>query len=118
MSAIDNLVRQQSTSTGTGNLTLTTVTGYNSFANAFGTGSATDIFYYFIINLGAAEWEYGTGHMSNSTTLVRDTVLGSTNSNALVNLSAGQLEVICDLPAQQQQTFGHSVAMSNLMAWR
>lgn len=98
-----NLVHQTSTTTGTGNLTLSTVNGKQSFSDAFGTTtSGTDIFDYFVSNQDAAEWERGTGHMSDSTTLVRDTVLESTNSDAAVNFSAGTKDIINDIPAENQ----------------
>ncbi|HVX30028.1 MAG TPA: hypothetical protein VHA53_06070, partial [Nitrolancea sp.] len=102
MPSIKNLVHQTSSSTGTGDLTLATVNGKQPFATAFGTGAPTDVFYYFISNRNAAEWEYGTGHMSDSTTLVRDTVIESTNSNAAVSFSAGTLDVVNDLPWNKQ----------------
>lgn len=98
MTAISNLVEQTSTTTGTGNLVLAAVNGRQSFNSAFGTGG-TDAFYYFVINEGAAEWEVGTGHMSDSSTLVRDTVIESTNSGAAVNFSAGTKRVTNALPA-------------------
>lgn len=102
MPSIADLVHQTSTSTGTGNLTLSSVNGKQSFATAFGTGVTTNVFWYYISNQGASEWEYGTGHMSDSTTLVRDTVIASTNSNAAVNFSAGTKDVTNDLPASYQ----------------
>lgn len=97
-----NLVHMQSSTTGTGNLTVAAVNGKQAFGTAFGTGATTDVFDYFISNQGAAEWERGTGHMSNSTTLVRDTVLESTNSNAAVSFSAGTKDVVNDVPAAKQ----------------
>ena len=100
--AAGNLVHQTTTGTGTGNLTLSTVNGKQSFNSAFGNGVTTDVFVYFISNQGAAEWEYGTGHMSNSTTLVRDTVIASTNSNSAVSFSAGTKDVTNDIPAASQ----------------
>lgn len=96
-----NLVHETSTSTGTGNLTLTNVNGKNSFNNAFGTGG-TDVFDYFLSNQAAAEWERGTGHLSDATTLVRDTVIESTNSNNAVNFSAGTKDVTNAIPALEQ----------------
>jgi hypothetical protein len=94
-----NLVHQTSTTTGTGNFTLSTVNGKNSFSNAFSTGVTTNVFDYYISNRDAAEWERGTGHMSDATTLVRDTVKESTNSNNAVNFSAGTKDVTNDVPA-------------------
>lgn len=103
MAAVANLVHETSTSTGTGNLTLANVNGKNNFSDAFGTGGS-DVFEYFISNRSAAEWERGTGSMSDSTTLVRDTVLESTNSDAAVNFSAGTKDVTNDIPAGDQIT--------------
>lgn len=104
MPAPANLVREESTSTGTGNLTLAAVNGYVRFSDAtyaFGTGG-TNVFWYFISNRNAAEWEIGTGHMSDANTLVRDTVLFSSNANAAVNFSAGTKDVTNDIPAAIQ----------------
>ncbi len=94
-----NLVHQTTTGTGTGNLTLSAVNGKQSFATAFSTGVTTNVFDYFISNRDAAEYERGTGHMSDATTLVRDTVTESTNSNAAVSFSAGTKDVTNDVPA-------------------
>jgi hypothetical protein len=102
MPAIDDLVSEESTSTGTGNLTLAASAGYRRFSAAFGTGVTTNVFYYFISNQDAAEWEVGSGHMSDANTLVRDTVLASSNSNNAVNFSAGTKYVSNDLPKAKQ----------------
>jgi hypothetical protein len=96
MASIGNLVHETSTTTGTGNLTLTNENGKVSFNTAFGTGG-TDAFFYFISHRTAAEWEVGTGHLSASTTLVRDTVFASSNANALVNFSAGTKDITNDV---------------------
>ena len=101
MVAIANLVHQQSTTTGTSDFTLTAMNGKQSFNTAFGTGGS-NVFYYFIMNQSAAEFEYGTGHLSSSTVLVRDTVIGGTNSTSLVNFSAGTKDVCCDIEASKQ----------------
>lgn len=101
MPAPANLVHETSTTTGTGNITLANVNGKNNFNDAFGTGG-TDVFDYFISNQAAAEWERGTGHMSDATTLVRDTVIESTNSDNAVDFSAGTKDVTNDIPAASQ----------------
>lgn len=93
--ASENLVHEISTSTGTGNVTLASRNGRQSFNDAFGTGG-TDVFFYFISHQGAAEWEVGSGHLSTSTTLVRDTVLASSNGGSAVNFSAGTKDVTSD----------------------
>jgi hypothetical protein len=90
-------VKDSTTTTGTGNVTLsgTAPTGFQSFNTAFGVGP---IFNYVIVG-SSGEWEVGIGSLSGATTLVRSTVLASSNSNALVSFSAGTKEVFCTIPA-------------------
>src|SRR5690606_26166226 len=104
MPAPANLVHETSTTTGTGNLTVAAVNGKVRFSDStygFGTGGS-DVFDYFISNQSAAEWEIGTGSMSDANTLVRDTVVLSSNSNNAVNFSAGTKDVTNDVPAGSQ----------------
>ncbi len=91
-------VKDTTTTTGTGNVTLsgTPPTGYQAFATPF---AVNDPIEYTIA--GGAEWEVGIGYLSGSTTLVRDRVLRSSNSDALVNFSAGTKDVFCTLPADE-----------------
>lgn len=101
MVAVANLVHETSSTTGTSDFTLSNVSGKQSFNDAFGTGG-TDAFFYFISNRDASEWECGTGHLSASTTLVRDTVIDSSNSGSAVNFSVGTKDVTNDVPAATQ----------------
>lgn len=101
MPAPSDLVHETTTGTGTGNLDLVNVNGKRSFNTAFSTGG-TNVFDYFISHRTAAEWERGTGHMSDADTLVRDTVIASSNSNNAVNFSAGTKDVSNDIPAANQ----------------
>lgn len=89
-------VKDTSSTTGTGDFTLagSPPTGYQSFNAAF---STTNSFAYCIE--GGAEWEVGIGHLSAATTLVRDTVTGSSNAGAAVDFSAGTKNVFCTIPA-------------------
>lgn len=95
-------VKETTTTTGTGTLTLAgAATGYQSFA-AIGDGNTT---YYTIV--GAAEWEVGIGtYTSSGTTLSRDTVLSSSNSGSLVDLSAGTKDVFVTYPSERVITGG------------
>jgi hypothetical protein len=112
MAVIDNLVHETTTSTGTGSLTLSNVFGKQSFNTAFGTGG-TDVFYYFLSNRAAAEWEVGTGHLSAATTLVRDTVIGGSNGGSAVNFGAGTKDATCDIVATRQiNNLGSNLAFS------
>jgi hypothetical protein len=94
------LVHETASTTGTGNFTVSSVNGKQTFDDAHGTGG-TDKFAYYISNRDAAEWEYGTGHLSDATTLVRDTVITSSNSDAAVNFSAGTKDVTNDIGADR-----------------
>lgn len=87
-------VKDSTTTTGTGNITLsgTAPTGYVDFNSAFGTNTR---FTYCISSTGS-EWETGIGYLSGSTTLVREVVRASSNSNAAVSFSAGTKDVFCD----------------------
>ncbi len=117
MPAPENLVHETSTTTGTGNLTVTSVNGKQSFSDAFGTGGS-DVFDYFVSNQGGTEWERGTGSMSDATTLVRDTVIESTNSNNAVDFSAGTKDVTNDIPAGNQiRNEGSTVTDGHLAAF-
>jgi len=92
MADVANVVHETTSTTGTGNITVAAEDGRQTFNDAFVTGGS-DVFNYFIMNRDAAEWEVGTGHLSDATTLVRDTVIKSSNADALVNFSAGTKDV-------------------------
>ncbi|TXI01563.1 MAG: hypothetical protein E6Q76_16905 [Rhizobium sp.] len=94
-------VYEQTTSTGTGTITLLGAPlGYQSFS-VFGDGNQC---YYVIAQNAANQWEVGKGtvHVTGGvTTLARTTVLASSNANALVNFNqTGRKDVRCPLPAQ------------------
>ena len=90
-------VWETTSTSGTGTLTLSgAVSGYQTFA-VIGNGNTT---YYTIVLQGGTEWEVGLGtYTSSGTTLSRDTILSSSNSNNAVNFSAGTKNVFCDYPA-------------------
>ena len=95
-------VKESTTTTGTGTLTLAgAVTGFQSFA-AIGNGNTCYACVYGVNAAGnpTGEWEVFIGtYTSSGTTLARTTVLASSNSGSAVNLSAGTKHVIVTLPA-------------------
>ena len=100
--SIKDRVRESSTTTGTGTVTLNgAYTGYRSFSSAISDG---DTVYYVIHNTESGfenEFEVGLGTFTLSgTTLSRDTVYTSSNSDALVNFSAGTKEVFITYSAE------------------
>lgn len=91
-------VQETTTTVGTGIVTLAgAVAGFQSFA-AIGNANTT---YYTISN--GSDWEVGIGtYTLSGTTLSRDTVLASSNSNALVSFAAGTKNVFVTYPAKKQ----------------
>lgn len=89
-------VQETTTTTGTGTLTLGgAVTGYQTFSSAIGNGNTC----YYAID-GGSQWEVGLGTVGAGT-LARNTVLESSNSGSLVNLSAGTKNVFVTYPAER-----------------
>ncbi len=96
---IADRVRETTTSTGTGTLTLGgPYSGFQAFS-VLGNGNTT---YYAIVDPTTGSWEVGIGtYTSSGNTLSRDTVLSSSNADALVPFSAGVKDVICTQPAER-----------------
>ena len=97
---INNRVRETTSTTGTGAVTLGgAVGGFQSFAAGIGNDNTT---YYAISINSESEWEVGLGTLnSDSSTLTRTTVLESSNSDAAVDFAAGSKEVFCTLPSEK-----------------
>jgi len=96
---VNDRVKEESTTTGTGTLSLTgAVAGFETFSSAIGNTNTT---YYAIQNQDVpTEFEVGLGTVGAGT-LSRDTILSSSNSDAAVNFSAGTKDVFCTLPASK-----------------
>jgi len=107
-----NRVKETTTTTGTGTVTLLGAsTGYQSFS-AIGNGNTT---YYVIAGQTTSEWEVGIGtYTSAGTTLSRTTVLSSSNSGSLVNFSAGTKDVFVSYPASKSVNLDTSGNVSAL----
>ena len=94
---VKDRVKETTTTTGTGTITLAgAVDGFQSFA-AIGNGNIT---YYAITNDNNYEVGLGT-YTASGTTLSRDTVLESSNSGSKISLSGGESEVFCTYPAEK-----------------
>ena len=103
---LNDRVKETSTTTGTGTFDLAGAeTGFESFVSGVGDGNVT---YYAISNDGTTEFEVGIGTVTDATpdTLSRDTIISSSNSDALVNFSAGTKTVFCTLPASRTPSAG------------
>lgn len=92
-------VKETTTVTGTGAATLLgAVTGFDAFST-LGDGNTT---YYVIAHQTADEWEVGIGtYTLAGTSLARDTVLSSSNSDLAVTFSSGTKDVFVSQPASR-----------------
>jgi hypothetical protein len=92
-------VKETSTTTGTGTLTLGgAASGFQSFS-VIGDGNST---YYTIVDSTAGTWEVGIGtYTSSGTTLSRDVILESSNSGAAVDFASNPKDVFVTYPAER-----------------
>lgn len=123
-------IKETTTSTGTGNIALAgAVASFQTFNSGLRVvaDGVTKNTYYSVFSSGGSEWEIGIGTISSgaSTTLIRSTVLSSSNANQLVNFSAGTKTVVATVPAQFVQnarsckdiilTAGETIAVNDLI---
>ncbi len=97
--AIDDRVKETSTTTGTGTYDLAgAVAGFQTFVAGIGTGNTT----WYAATDGTG-WEIGIGTVTDATpdTLARTTILSSSNADAAVNWGAGTKTITCSLPASR-----------------
>lgn len=92
-------VRELTTTTGTGTITLNgAVSGFQAFS-VIGNGNST---YYTIYHQSTGDWEVGIGtYTSSGNTLSRTTVLSSSNGGALVPFVTGSKDVFVTYPAER-----------------
>ena len=99
---LNDRVKQTSTSTGTGtiNLSASAETGFETFVAGIGNTNST---FYCISHDGTSEFEVGIGTVTDAgtDTLSRTTIISSSNSDNLVNFTAGTKTVFCTYPAKR-----------------
>ena len=110
-------VLETASSPGTGTVTLLgATTGYQSFANGVGNSNTT---YYTIATVGGAEWEVGIGtYYSANNSIVRNTVISSSNAGNLTNFSSGSQSVFVTYPAEEAVYLnnGNVSALGNVLS--
>lgn len=108
---VKDRVKESSTTTGTGNITLAgAVTGFITFASRL---ANNDTCYYCIEHQSANEWEVGKGTWQTGGTLVRSTVYASTNADAAVSFSSGTKHVFLTQPANAYTTIDALAVMTD-----
>ena len=97
---IADRVRETTTTTGTGTITLNGAVGnFETFTANLSDGDTT---YYAIVDANNSDFEVGLGTFTASgTTLARTTIIASSNSNSAVDLSSGSKDVFITLPASK-----------------
>ena len=110
MARLFDRVKETTTSTGTGNITLAgAATRYKAFSAVFSVGD--EQIPYCIEAQSGSEWEVGLGTYSASNTLRRDKVYASSNSDAAVNFSAGAKDVFLTGSAEVLDITGRQIAI-------
>ena len=96
---IADRVKETSTTSGTGTLTLAGASGGCQAFSVLGDGARTQ---YSIVDTTNNTWETGIGtYTSSGTTLSRDFVFESSNSNNLVNFTSDEKNVFVTMPAER-----------------
>jgi len=100
-------VKDTSTTTGTGNITVSGSApfGYRTFSTVL---SVADTFYYAIQGQSTAEWEIGVGTYASTNQFARTTVLASSASGSAVSFSSGTKNVFITLAATRTLQLGPS----------
>jgi len=119
MSTLADRVKDHTSSTGTGAITLDDVapTGFRTFAAAFSSGSTL---VNYCIDDGVGNWEVGSGTFNGTTGLNRASVFTSSNNNELVNFAAGSKTVFCTAPASvllTKDNFPQQAPTASAPAW-
>lgn len=95
-------IKDTTTTTGTGNLTLSgsAPSGFRAFSAV---AADNDTFFYCVAHQSANEWEIGLGaYVSATPALARTSVIASSNADAAVNFAAGTKDVFITSPAAVQ----------------
>lgn len=109
MARVFDRVKETSTTTGTGDITLAGAeTGFQSFGDRLSVGDQT----FYTIEDNAGAFEIGLGTYSALNTLNRAEVYSSSNSDTLVDFAAGSKRVFITYPALRSVTDQQAVAFA------
>lgn len=107
---LGNWVKETTTTTGTGNLTLAgAVTGFTAFDTQFGNSGSAPYYHFRYVIQDGNNWEAGIGHLTGSTTMVRDLIEATysgttyTRFGSALSLASGTKTVFCDLTSDSPE---------------
>jgi hypothetical protein len=116
MPYIADRAQETTTSISTGSITLLgAVNQFQSFQTALGSGLTTTA--YAIVGQTGTEWEVGKGVFNGTTGLTRDVVRSSSNSNALVNFSAGTKNVFITATSEMLDNANIGFVLAQANGW-
>lgn len=102
-------VKETTTTTGTGSLTLGGASsGFTRFGDVL---TVLDTFFYCIEDPNTGDWEIGLGTYSGTNTLARTSILRSSNANAAVSFASGTKNVFIVDPATSSATKANKRAL-------
>ena len=107
-------VKENSTTTGTGNISLGGASAtFDTFQSYLTNGDTT---FYAIAHTssGVDEWEVGLGTWNTGNTLSRTTVLAGSNGTSAVDLSAGTKDIFMTYPASKAAVVGEDVTFADI----
>ena len=95
---LNDRVKETSTTTGTVPIVLSGASiGFQSISSTI---STSNTFPYVIELTGGAQWEIGIGtYVSGNNSIIRNQILGSSDSGTIVNFSSGSKNVFITVPA-------------------
>jgi hypothetical protein len=115
MARLFDRIKETTTSTGTGTITLAgAATRHKAFSAVFAVGDQQ--ISYCIEGQTGTEWEVGLCTYSGANTLTRDKVYASSNSDNIVNFSAGTKDVFVTMSAEVGAITGRQNAQQRGMA--
>jgi trimeric autotransporter adhesin len=111
---IKDRVKENTTSTGTGAVSLGGAAAtFDTFQSYMTNGDTT---YYAIVHTssGTDEWEVGLGTWNTGNTLTRTTVLAGSSGTSAVNFSSGTKDVFMTYPASKAAVAGEDVTFADI----
>lgn len=112
MPRTSNRVKETTTTTGTGTITLDgAATQFVAFQSVWSAG--TRMICYCIQANSGGDWEVGYGTLASTTTLSRDVIVASSNSGSAVNFGSGTKTVFATLSGHTAGGIGRAVAVAN-----
>lgn len=112
-------IEETSTTTGTGNITVSgATTGNQAFSARYSVGDTFPGYIEAIDGSGnlTGEWETGLYTYSATNTITRTAVVYSSNADALVSFSSGSKRVFVDIDAADYSNVRNSPSLGQLIA--